>query len=185
MTTMIALHGFGSTADSSSTIRTIKELFSESVNLITPTYDAFDPNATSKQLLNIANAVAHDEEMIIFGISLGGFWARWLANNVKGAKLILVNPSINAPVNLKKYTNEHGITNDILAIYSDFYIKNDKAEIPTLVLVSMDDVVVPPQDTLDTYSGSAVIIESSGGHRFPHLPQYHNNITTFINTIFD
>lgn len=181
MTTVIALHGYGSSPSSSSTIKTLKNGLKE-YSFISPKYDEKDPSGTAGKLLSMATSVPENEELVIIGASLGGFWARWLANKVRGAKLVLINPSINAPENLKKYVASGGLASSEVDAYKPYKISTDRSSMSIMVIVAMDDDVVSPKETVSLYNGRAEVHKGTGGHRMSTLNTYIDSIKKFIET---
>ena len=182
MDTFIIIHGYGSSPETSSTIKTLRDIISEvhpDAHIITPSYDERDPTETAIYLLSLTENVKGN--ITIIGSSLGGFWANWLASNTHGSKLILINPSLTPSKNLQKYIGD----NTIHYYECMQYVKYEgrKHTDMTLVILAKDDDVVPYQYANNLLSGSSnMIISDTGGHRMSNLIDFKNNIMEFINT---
>lgn len=147
-TLVIALHGKGSTAESSNTVQKLKAYLSENgMDVITPTYDTNASHEEIEEFMNqYINPYIEYATVAVIGISLGGYWAKYLANRLYGAKYIGLNPAIN------------------------FYnrgVEKDKVGLPINIYVAKDDDVINPSLAIETYAKRGkVTILSEGGHRF-------------------
>jgi len=173
----VIIHGYGSSPETSNSVRIFKEMISEydgNAEIITPTYDVFDIQRSVENIMYMV-----DHHTIVIGISLGGFIARYVANMSKAFKLLMVNPSIHAYENLKKYPE---IT-DVCHTFKPLYIEEDIHDLGIMVLLAMDDDVVDPIPTYNLYRDRAIVIHSDGGHRMTTLPTLDHYIFRFLNTI--
>jgi len=169
---IIALHGWGSTGEGSGTIRSLISYLPDDIEFICPTLDYTNPHGVAKELLKLAE---DNDPTAIIGVSMGGFWARWLANQVGNINLIMLNPALNAYESSKKYMgkNINRVTGDV-SYYNDgdrqelldYEIKKDSSGLAITAIVATNDAIIPP-DTVETYIGSdrCAIYYVGGGHR--------------------
>jgi predicted esterase YcpF (UPF0227 family) len=173
--TVIGLHGWGSTGEGSATLQRARKYFDKiGVEFITPTYDCTDPDGTAKLLLETLKDCKTIDPFIM-GISYGGFWARWLANQAEAASLFMLNPALDAYAQTKKYLgeNKHYVTG--LSYWfiqarrfqlRKYQITVDKPCIPMTAIIAMDDDIVPPFVTENMIGPDRCNIEYvTGGHR--------------------
>ena len=181
------LHGFGGSAEESTTIQTLIEYLSERTDLeIRPiNYSSTNP---SKAYVDIFNNIDKDDnEMIFIGVSLGGFWARYFANQYPNSKLIMINPALYAPYTFEAVKGEEfngiEIPDDLGVKLSPYYISDDDNNLAISVIVSIDDTIIPPMPTLKTYADRADILVTEGGHRLELFDNHLQFINNAINNI--
>ena len=174
--TVIALHGWASTGKGSQTLQMAKEYFSTQmgVRFVAPTYDYTNPKKTANLLVKTVDRLG-GEDPFIMGISFGGFWARWLANNVEGSTLFMLNPALDAYTSSAKYIGENenyvsGFTKLFVESrrkqLKKYEINVDKPGLPITSVVATDDDVLPPTLTEDLIGSSRCAIHYvKGGHR--------------------
>jgi predicted esterase YcpF (UPF0227 family) len=192
---ILCLHGFASTGDTSNKCKAIKCEF-EDETVLTPTYCTFDPEAASKALSDALESHIEqhpNDDITIIGVSLGGFWARWLAKTSTSCpRLILINPLIHAN-NLQKRvgenvnfgTGEPFVLTQVKADeLSNYEIELDDPETPITVFLNMDDDDLDPSIADDLYSDRADVRRyATGGHRFPQIEEAIPIIRKSMNTL--
>jgi predicted esterase YcpF (UPF0227 family) len=164
-TLIIAVHGKGGSADTSTTVNKIKERFIE-YDVVTPSYDSDKSHDEVKRYIDtyVKEYKEYDTVMVI-GISLGGYWARYLANEIRGAKYVGLNPSFN--------------------FYGDDSGHVDRSMLPITLYVTRDDEVVDPNYAIKKYmSRGKLHILPKGGHRLLNvLDKVLDEVALDINTI--
>lgn len=103
---VISLHGFGMTGDGDELCQEIKALAEEHGHVgLTPTYPSNNPHLAHIYLSNYTDEKLeyHKTDAIFIGHSLGGFWARHLANMFGAKKLVLINPTLRPWESLQPY----------------------------------------------------------------------------------
>lgn len=174
----LIIHGYGSTPENSTSVNVFKEIIStydENAEIITPTYDVNDIKASTSRIVDMA-----DDHTVVIGISLGGFIARYVAMMCNAYKLILVNPSIHAYENLKKYDE---LSDRVCDSFKELFVVDDNPTIGILVMLAMNDDVVDPYVTYEKYKDRALVVLSDGGHRMTTLPTLYPHIEKFLNTV--
>lgn len=166
---IFVFHGKDSSAEKSLTVQKVKSYFEyEGDFVFAPTYNSADAWLDIKeQLVSFVEekiAMFPHEELVFVGCSLGGYWAKYLANRF-GGKLVMMNPSLR------------------------FYGKpeTDKLDLPISVLLGLDDEVVDPAFTYDFYKNRAkVMVFGDGDHRMlAYLDKFILAIKEMINTYVD
>lgn len=174
----VIIHGYGSSPETSKSVKIFKEMISEydgNAEIITPTYDILNMDESINEIIKNVNV-----DTVLIGVSFGGFIARYVANVVKVSKLIMVNPAIHAYHDLKQF-NE--IPTNVCDQLVKYYVKEDSPVIGILVLLAMDDVIIDPKTTDALYENRAIVIHSNGGHRMTTLPLLSPHFEKFLNTI--
>ena len=172
---ILALHGWGSTGEGSATIGHIKKEFP---NVIAPTYDYLNPAKTANQLLELAQ----EDYLFIMGISFGGFWARWLANQLKSSSLLMINPALDAYASTEKYI---GLRENYVTHIPEFFvqkkreqlrqyeIEKDYINLPITAIVATDDDLVCPTVVEEYIGGDRCDLRYiTGGHRVTDVEQW-------------
>lgn len=129
-----------------------------------------------------------DGELVFVGSSLGGYFARFLAEKYH-SKSILINPStdVNQLRGLnkkqiifhsnKKYKLKEKAINSLVK-----YSTNYCSKFGILILLDEGDNVIDFKDTYNKYRNSALIFTfSNGSHRFDHMKEAKREIDQFIN----
>lgn len=91
-----------------------------------------------EQILKLAKDL-HEEEVVLFGNSAGGFWANHFANKY-GFRLVLSNPSLELPARLALY----GVDPVEVAKYARFPVAKEGA-IDCLAFISAEDDIIDPE----------------------------------------
>lgn len=174
---IILLHEFGATAESSYFVKTVAPHFPDEI-VLTPTYPFLNADATAKQLVQFVEDAMidnpNDIELTFIGASLGGFWARYLANKFRWSKLIMVNPALDAKndsircvkmIEGKTKTSNLNFCEKAASEFDKYFITEDYTGLPITIIVADDDNVVPSLAEELIGSDRARIIHTTGGHR--------------------
>ena len=136
----------------------------------------------------------HDyEDIVLIGCSLGGFYARYLASMIS-CYCVLINPVVDPSKQLINMAGEHvnyvtnkkySFTKELLQSYSRGMIQ---LNCNCLTYVSTADLVLPNNiDYINKYRDLyGKIITTKTNHRivdYNELPNFANEVTTFVNTI--
>lgn len=173
---IIALHGFGSSGEKSSTMKAIKEKFKDDT-VYTPTYDVTDPFKLAAELKALTK-LHEDEELHIVGISFGGYLARWLAHNSSRivSSLTMLNPVLDGAARIKEHIGVNKsfvggedivLTQAHADIYKAFNIKEDNHGLAINLLVGGQDDIIDPMIATNHYKNRArVKVIHTADHRF-------------------
>jgi predicted esterase YcpF (UPF0227 family) len=178
MTTILYLHGFNSAFDaSSSKVQQLTRLTGVS-NVV-----GIDFPYHCEELVPRLDAVVHrlnetNEEVVIAGTSLGGFFARYLANrHVK--RLITINPSLEPWLTLQraigveqqnfKTGERYVIAKEWLEGLSQLAV--NRIQVPAFTVISLDDEVLHyDAAAMQRLNDESQVVMTSGGHRLEVLP---------------
>lgn len=175
MINVLYIHGFGSSADSSS--QKITQLEKEFVNVyrVAPDYTLGYDSIVKEVLDYVKRINAEQDEFIdaIIGTSMGGYLSAVIAK-VLSVPFVCINPVIYPNITLEKY----GLEPNILSSYPDFLLY-DKTS--ALALIGMKDTVIDPIQSLALLSGEMPVIEDMNAcHQFSDLSPWINDITDFL-----
>lgn len=169
---MLALHGWGSNGLDSTTLKVLRDNFADDpdIEIYTPTCNYTNPDDVAQQLLGICKS---RQPTVIFGISVGGFWARWLANQYKYAKLIMINPALNICEAGIPLTVASDFTNACQLALQDYQIIQDVHHLHVTAIVAKDDDIVDPKAVFNCVGDWRYDLRYiTGGHRVQYKEQW-------------
>lgn len=175
---ILYIHGFGSRYDSSS----------EKVQSLSAlgTVYGIDLDYTQPLEKNLVRCTAMVEQLnigLLVGTSMGGYMVSQVAQET-GLPFVALNPCVNPRVMLRKYlgTNtdhygvEYTLTEETLNDMPYFYLAAEG-----LVLLDMNDEVIPPSDTVESLGDYYPVMMFAGGsHRFEHMTESLPLIREFL-----
>lgn len=162
---------------------TTRQLQARIPHLLELTYDMLQPTTSLAQMARQLQQT-HAPSINLIASSLGGWYAERLsaviADTPKDAvtdpapnirlHLILYNPSINAETNLAKYGLPAAVLDEYTTLKTQY--PSAFASHTRSVIVSIDDDVVSPQDSIAYYNDNCEhdtdrveLIQTTGGHR--------------------
>lgn len=161
---ILFLHGRESTPETSSTSKSIKDYFSGKYEVLVPDYKPNLQYSTVKQnLLKFYDEnIKYNDEVVVIGISLGGYWATELTNMRPVTNIILLNPAL-------WYYGERPDVN---------------ADVAGHIIMNMDDDIVNNYITGVEFEGRFLFNTfQTGGHRMSNmdkvLPLIDNTLDHF------
>ena len=190
MPTLVYAHGFKSASRSrkATQLRDYLQAHRPDVNYLAPDL-SFDPELALAQLEQCCAGVAVDE-LTIVGSSLGGFYARVLAEKL-GCRAVLLNPSIRPFDTLAHYlgpqtnlyTGEVFEFTDahVRALRRRFIVQITHPE-RYLLLVETGDEVLDYRAAVSYYAGAAQIVIEGGDHELKSFPQHIAALLQFAGT---
>ena len=158
---------------------TTRKLQAHIPHLLELTYDMLQPTTSLAQMARQLQQT-HAPSINLIASSLGGWYAERLsaviaesvtstASNIH-LHLILYNPSINAETNLAKYGLPAAVLDEYTTLKTQY--PSAFASHTRSVIVSIDDDVVSPQDSIAYYNDNCEhdtdrveLIQTTGGHR--------------------
>ena len=166
---IIYLHGFNSDGNGSTAMQ-LKQHYKE--NIICPSYDYINVDNGYKQLNSIIGPLSKNNDLILCGTSLGGWWTNYFSEKYN-IKCILVNPALNPSESLKKFI---GITKNFSSgKESPFTLENVKeyakyktTESPNVyktIFLGAKDTLIDPKITAEYFKNRNVIIDQDEEHR--------------------
>ncbi|MEO6683588.1 MAG: YqiA/YcfP family alpha/beta fold hydrolase [Ginsengibacter sp.] len=169
--TIIYLHGFNSDGNST----TITEIRKEIPALLSISYDYIHADIAHEEIrLLIEETLKKDNDLILGGTSLGGFWANYFAQKYT-LKCVLVNPALQPSVTLKRAVPESPLRNYNTGELREFTLKDadayKKYEVPVtsdidrVVVLGRNDEIIDYRESEKIYQNKAEIILTDEGHR--------------------
>lgn len=138
---IVYFHGFNGSPEAASKIA-IQQAFPEHLVLSYPITHQEGPKKIAAKLEKAISSIFdtyHAEDVILVGNSAGGLWAYHFAKR-HGARMVLLNPSLEPVKNLTKY----GLDAKVLKDYAEFQIdRHDHSKNHHVFLSDQDDVVKP------------------------------------------
>lgn len=179
---IVYLHGFNSGGTSAKAAWLRRHL--PDVTVLSPTYPAHVADEAPKFLRDYIARMRRehprDQTLLLIGSSMGGFWSRYLAAELK-AGMVLINPAMRPDIGLMSLVgvNKNEATGEtfvltaaqVQALAAYRPTACDPA-MPTLVLLDEADEVIDYRAAQAFYRDCGrVIVYSGGSHRFDHLPE--------------
>ncbi len=176
---IIYLHGFNSTGASAKGWFLTEHL--NDITVLTPTYH-YDPQRAVQMLeALISESLKLDDNVVLVGSSLGGYYAQYLADRFS-LKRVLINPALMPIAALDKYLGENvnyytGERYNLTQQHLDTLQALDIPEpclnpVPSLVLLDRGDELLDYRITANRYQSCAeVVIFENGDHQFQHMPE--------------
>lgn len=192
------VHGFNS-GKSSSTCKMLSTILNDEYSFHCLEYDSsksFDYNLIDLKV-QLYNALDEDEEFILIGSSLGGFYVERLCFELKDETLnhlgnILINPCNNPKEQLRQFLGkttsfetgrEWILTEELLDTYE--YVDTRSYTIDRIVIVGMKDDVIDPEDNCKYWINKSLIhIHQDMGHRFSNTDFFLDDIKQIKNSFW-
>lgn len=143
----------------------------------------FDPRIAIIQLTQLI-----DDETVLLGSSLGGFYATFLSQ-LHNIKAVVINPAIKPFELLADYLGpqynpyqdmHYELTLDHVAALKLLYLDTLSHAHNVLLLQQMGDEVLPFQQAVDYFKQSAQHVEFSGDHSFVGFERYFDTVAKFL-----
>lgn len=196
------IHGFNS-GKSSSTVKTLSTILNDEYSFQCLEYDSsksFDYNLIDLKV-QLYDALSEDEEFILIGSSLGGFYTERFGFELKDETLnhlgnILINPCNNPKEQLRQFLGkttsfetgkEWILTEELLNTYN--YIDTRSYTIDRIVILGMDDDVIDPEINNGYWINKSLIYKWHGvGHRINNASLIiifkHIDVKSIINSFW-
>lgn len=181
---LVYLHGFRTTT--SAKVGHFRKMFPD-WDVVDFQYDPHKPDEAADALDDYLRPIARlNEEVIVVGTSLGGFWARWVTANYPFAG-VLINPSFQPDKTLPIGTYKcYDTGKDIIVDHTnlnefDKYKCNGRQY---STMLSMDDEIIDPQTTIDELTKTNRVATQfvGGGHRFDNVEAIKKEIERMHHT---
>ena len=117
-----------------------------------------------------------EDDFVIIGSSMGGFYARILSNVLK-VPCVLFNPVTDvrkAYENIKDIEFYSNLSKELVNSY-DLAMISD-ITIPRLVVIGLNDTVINPNDTIETWKGRCNLITVDEGHQIENFEPFKEAI---------
>ena len=175
-TVAIYFHGLGGTSDSSKG-KSLKDYLSQyGIDVIIPDLSP-DPSIVKSEIDSLIRSLFDGdnraEKLVLVGISLGGFYARYFGERFD-APYVIVNPVIHPTKILRQFIGCKVLhADDMLEIDEDFVSKFDALETTEMsgslanVMLSLDDQTIPYQESNIFFKHAKnLVLHPNGGHDF-------------------
>lgn len=184
---IIYIHGFGSSGRGMKSLRLRDFFVSKKRAIIAPSLSYIPELAidTLEQLIH-----SYDEEIVLMGSSLGGFYAIYLAEKY-GLKAILINPAVDSSKTLKRVLNlektaknyyddsRFAWTENHVNMLLQYRVKEVKKG-KYFLLTQKGDEVLDYQEAVEKLSGHQMHVQEGGDHAFANIEDYFEEIEAFI-----
>ena len=172
---MVVFHGFTS-AVPNGTYKRVREAFQETHTVIGINYDPLDIQRTLAFLDAVEEKWLKGRRTVVFGTSIGAYWANVFGHRIGAQKIVLLNPVTVPAQQLSMYAGKQA-TNKRRA--QSFLVEAAALEryaslngitqngLSRLVVLSANDDVLNFRDTLNVFAGkenTTIIVYPYGGH---------------------
>lgn len=183
---ILYIHGFGSSGQGGKS-KLFREYFKKRGRKFLAPSLSIIPELAISTLEEIVQ-VCTDEEIVLMGSSLGGYYALYLCEKYD-LKAVLINPSIKPYETLKKVIGSNKSYYD-----GNFSFNWGEAQVDSLKKFSVDrvkkenylllarkgDEVLDYREAEKKLEGAKMIIEDGGDHGFLDIERYFEDIALFI-----
>jgi len=157
------IHGFNATGKTSAALLT--ETLKEPVEVLSWDFNKkFDDNFNSM----VKVLEKKQEDFILIGSSMGGFYANALAN-----KLLVPCALFNPVINTKSVLNSFKIKSEILDSYE---VKITDKILPRLVVVGLKDEILDPNIAINKWQGKCNLKITDDTHDIKNFERFRNDI---------
>lgn len=188
---IVALHGFLS-AMPNYNYYALDEVFGDQHTIVGFNYDYQDVTDNVAEFDAFHQDFLKGRDVIVFGSSLGGFWAHYFANRIGAKGLVMVNPVADPAARATAHLGEHySKKRDKKIVVTQQTVEGyralepaENAGIKTLVLLAEDDEVLDHREAAATYGAdgnTTIAYYEEGGHRLDlKRPDVISVIRTFV-----
>lgn len=179
MTKILYLHGFNSAFDAgSSKVKQLASLTAVS-NVVGIDFPYHCDDLALRLDAVVQGLNEAQEEIVIGGTSLGGFFARYLASR-HAKRLITINPSLEPWITLQRVI---GVEQQNFKTGERYFIAGQwlerlshlavaRVQVPALTVISSDDEVLHfDAAAIQRLKDESQVVMTSGGHRLEVLPE--------------
>lgn len=190
---VIYLHGFSSAAASHKANALQKALAPVPFTIIDyPSHQPDTAIAVIERVLDSTREQDPEENIVLMGSSLGGYYAQYLAAERDDIdKVVLINPALDPQPPLKPWigANTNMVSGERFIFCREDWEQLAHYDVPetelrtqTLLLLDAGDTVIPPQPAIDKYRHcpGKTVIYPDGSHSFDHLAQALPEIRHFL-----
>jgi len=188
---IIFIHGFRSAPTKERYI----ELKDINQDVLMVQMDYTDPIGSLDMLRNIVKKHREENDLILMGLSLGGFFAK-IVGSIHNVKTVLINPCLN-PEEVLKFANGEDLPNYKTRKYERFsedfsnilrQIKEDHENIPSppiKVFINLHDEFLNSNETIEYMKerNHSYRVFYIGGHQFSHWKKIKEDVQEFANKI--
>ncbi len=186
---ILFLHGFASSG-SATKATSLREFVNDKTNFISPDL----PVEPFKAIELIDNLLKDsDKGSIVFGSSLGGFYALY-AGIKHNTRIVLINPAVEPHIDLKsvvgintnyqtgeEFEFKTEYVKQLFEIYKNIDLQNLKSE-RLLLMLAEDDELLDYRRALNYFGGNfgKLIFEKEAGHSFTKFAENLNSVFDYF-----
>lgn len=184
------LHGFRSSANSPK-VKAMQQAF-PNCHVKGISYTPHSPLVAEEILINeYEKLIGKDDQLVVVGTSLGGFWARWLASKLP-VKSLMINPSLHPDRTLEtgefkvygEFDETIKVTDKDLQDFNHYKVTSEPYG-HCEVALSMDDEVLDSEKAAKELEGIYPIHTfQTGSHRFTEFERVFPMIKQLIGQKF-
>lgn len=166
------IHGLNSTGER--TALKLSKVLETDVERLEWNY--FDPcNKNINKMKDILDK--EQEEFILIGSSLGGYYTRILSN-IYEVPCVLFNPVVDIKKSFKNIENVEFYKSFPINNLIESYINSDVADktLQRMIVVGLQDVVVNPYDTIKLWEGKCNLIKVNEEHQIKDFKPFKKDI---------
>jgi len=178
---ILYIHGFRTTPNSFKA-QTLKTHYGD--NIIISNH----PIIPQEAIEYLENIIKKEKIKTIIASSLGGFYATYLAQKYH-LKTVLINPSVEPYKSLGRYLGVNSKDNGEEFVWKKEYMqvlerfKIDKIDKKRFFLfLQTGDEILDYRIAEKFYSGSKLILEEEGNHRFQGFERFYGEVDEFFNS---
>jgi predicted esterase YcpF (UPF0227 family) len=181
---ILYIHGFGSSGEGDKA-KIFREYYrKKNVKFLAPSL-SFIPELALRTLEEI---VKNCEDIKLIGSSLGGYYAIFLAKKYN-LKAVLINPSINPQITLKKVLGEQKCYYDGESRFCwdekhikmlEYFKVNNPPKENLLLLSQKGDETLDYTEAVNYLDGAKMVIQEGGNHSFSGIARYFETIEEFL-----
>lgn len=183
---IVYLHGFNSDGNGN-TAKKLKNNYKD--EMITPSYDYQNADKGYNLLNSLISGLSSNDEVILCGTSLGGFWANYFSEKYN-LKAILINPSLTPDTSLLKFigTNKNFSNGKVIEFTkedAELYSKYELSESPNIyksILLGAKDTVIDHKKSAEKFKDHQVIIDQDEEHQIKDVSKIIKLIDEAINS---
>ena len=149
------------------------------------------PDTPDQAMVFLQNMMTEleDRPVWLFGSSLGGFYATWLAENRARTKAVLINPAVRPHELMHHHLGEqrnpytdhcYRLTQEHMQALQSWHVNRIKHPERFLLLLQMADEVLDAAEASRHFYQSRCMIEPGGNHRFAGLYRYFPDIFSWL-----
>jgi len=179
----IYIHGFNSNGESS--LNNLRKCLNDVIGLKWNCADTFENNLN--KLSNDLEKLHLDDDTVLIGTSMGGFWSAILAKKF-GLKSVLFNPVIDPKVTLMKFKGynknfstleEYILTEEVIKSY---VFEDPRISMPKTVILGKNDDIIDYHESEEYWKNYSNVIITDEEHRINDYSKYVNEINEIKNS---
>ncbi len=184
---IIYIHGFGGSGEGQKA-RLLRQALKKE-GIIAPSLPTH-PTLAVQTLRELIERFRQMGPVGLIGSSLGGFYALHLSQSFESVRVVVINPSINPDVTLRRAIGPTGGINFYDGSryeWNEAHIEALKALRPTvyrsenlLLLTQLGDELLDANEAIEALKGCEQVIEEGGDHSFSGLERHIDRIRGFL-----